>query len=117
MKFPTEHQVPSDLLNHFIRGYFDRDGCIHIDNSKTPSILFQLCGTYDVLNKIKNIFNISANIKNIGNVYELRCKGNKKALKIFDTLYSKSSIHLERKYNIYSQFKCRLESKSTEDLR
>lgn len=28
LKFPTEEQVPFDLLHHFIRGYFDGDGSI-----------------------------------------------------------------------------------------
>lgn len=28
LKFPTENQVPVHLLQHFIRGYIDGDGCI-----------------------------------------------------------------------------------------
>lgn len=28
LKFPTEEQVPKELQRHFIRGYFDGDGCI-----------------------------------------------------------------------------------------
>jgi len=28
LKFPTEEQVPNHLIQHFIRGYFDGDGCI-----------------------------------------------------------------------------------------
>lgn len=27
LKFPTSEQVPLDLIRHFIRGYFDGDGC------------------------------------------------------------------------------------------
>lgn len=27
LKFPTEDQVPKHLIRHFIRGYFDGDGC------------------------------------------------------------------------------------------
>ena len=28
LTFPTEEQVPSCLIRHFVRGYFDGDGCI-----------------------------------------------------------------------------------------
>lgn len=28
--FPTENQVPNKLLNHYLRGFFDGDGCIYV---------------------------------------------------------------------------------------
>ena len=28
LKFPTNQQVPKELISHFMRGYFDGDGCI-----------------------------------------------------------------------------------------
>jgi DNA-binding transcriptional regulator WhiA len=28
LTFPTEEQVPQNLLNHFLRGYVDGDGCL-----------------------------------------------------------------------------------------
>ncbi|HEX5186476.1 MAG TPA: hypothetical protein VFV86_06260, partial [Nitrososphaeraceae archaeon] len=28
LRFPTEYQVPYDLTHHFVRGYFDGDGCL-----------------------------------------------------------------------------------------
>lgn len=28
LKFPDETQVPQNLISHFIRGYFDGDGCV-----------------------------------------------------------------------------------------
>lgn len=34
LAFPTSDQVPSDLLHHFIRGYFDGDGCIWAAKNK-----------------------------------------------------------------------------------
>lgn len=112
LKFPTEDIVPKNLIHHFIRGYFDGDGCIFIDKSKTHSIGFQVTGTYDVLNNIKRILDIKANVRKVGNIYDLRCKGNIKGLWIFDYLYKDANVYLDRKYNIYKQFKCRLSSKS-----
>lgn len=117
LTFPTKEQVPNHLLIHFIRGYFDGDGCVYIDKSKTPSFLFQVCGTYDMLIHIKSYFDIKANVRKIGNYYDLRCKGNIKATNIFDTLYKDATIYLQRKYDIYKNFQlCRSRSSLTEDL-
>jgi len=32
LDFPTEKQVPHNLMRHFVRGYFDGDGCIQIQD-------------------------------------------------------------------------------------
>lgn len=111
LTFPSENIVPINLQRHFIRGYFDGDGCINVDNTKTHNLLFQLTGTKNMLEYIKKIFEIKANVRQVGNIYDLRCKGNVKALSIFDCLYKDSHIYLERKHDIYEQFKCRLNSK------
>lgn len=105
LKFPSIEQVPNHLITHFIRGYFDGDGCISIDKSKTLSIAFQVTGTYDVLKNIKDYFSIKAEPRQVINVYDLRCKGNVKALGIFDILYENATIYLQRKYDIYYNFK------------
>lgn len=34
LNFPTKEQVPEHLIHHFIRGYFDGDGCIWIGKRK-----------------------------------------------------------------------------------
>ena len=117
LTFPTEQQVPSHLIIHFIRGYFDGDGCIYIDKSKTPSFLFQVSGTYDMLINIKKYFDIKANVRKIGNYYDLRCKGNIKATNIFNTIYENANIYLQRKYDIYKNFQlCRSRPSLTEGL-
>lgn len=36
--FPTSDQVPDHLLHHFVRGYFDGDGCMWISKNKQSSI-------------------------------------------------------------------------------
>ena len=55
LKFPTDEQVPSYLLNHFIRGYFDGDGSISYSEKRNRWI-FQIIGTLEFLSKIKDIF-------------------------------------------------------------
>ena len=43
LRFPTENQVPKELLRHFIRGYFDGDGCVSFyTNRKTVMVNFVL---------------------------------------------------------------------------
>lgn len=108
LKFPSEDMVPRHLMKHFIRGYFDGDGSIAIDKSKTHSLVFQVTGTYEVLLGIKEHYLIKSNIRKVGNIYDLRCKGNIKALSIFDDMYNDCTVYLDRKYNIYKDFKCRL---------
>lgn len=38
LKFPTEEQVPAELQRHFIRGYFDGDGCISTSRKQLNKI-------------------------------------------------------------------------------
>ena len=56
------------LVNHFIRGYFDGDGCLFIYDNQ---LCFNLLGTEDCLTSIKDIF-----IKN--NLYKSKYKNIRK---------------------------------------
>ena len=50
--FPTEEQVPSTFMPHFIRGYFDGDGSItHVHHGKFPVI--NICGTKAFLESMR----------------------------------------------------------------
>ena len=55
LKFPTKEQVPQDLIKHFIRGFFDGDGCISISemNGK-PHIFTVITGVSDMLQSISD---------------------------------------------------------------
>ncbi len=103
LKFPNEGQVPNYLIPHFIRGYFDGDGCVHIDNK--GNIVFQICGTYEFIRGVLNHIPVEGNINKIGNIYDFRCKGNKKAMKIFDYIYQDATIYMDRKYDKYIKHK------------
>lgn len=45
VEFPNEKQVPSYLLNHFIRGYFDGDGSFNFYISKFGKLDYNFCIT------------------------------------------------------------------------
>ena len=55
LKFPTEEQVPNDLLHHFIRGYFDGDGCASITHENKRNyyrMMSSIIGTKDFLKEL-----------------------------------------------------------------
>lgn len=110
LTFPSENQVPEYLLSHFLRGYCDGDGSLGIYRNENN---ISFIGTYDFLSKAMDFFKIKGSLYHKTNkseeVYVLRysCK---KAYEVAKILYENSSIHLERKYNIYLKM-CPLSSK------
>lgn len=96
LKFPTEEQVPKELIFHFIRGYFDGDGWLGIENGS-------ICGTESFVISLKNIlsnYNIKSFIRKRTNIYELIINGIqfRNFLKL---IYLKSTIYLNRKFNLF----------------
>lgn len=102
LKFPTEEQVPKELIHHFMRGYFDGDGCI-------CASAFSVIGTIDFLkvfvNNIRNNCSISnaEQWKPCGNATEWRHTSKKDAILIYNYLYKDSQISLKRKEDRFKQ--------------
>lgn len=101
--FPKEEQVPSYLIRHFIRGYFDGDGSI--SGTKQKQISFT--GRKPFLLAIQNIL-----IKELGfsktkllkrwkestnDITSLVYCGKNQCIKFRDWLYKDSKIYLKRK--------------------
>lgn len=108
LKFPTTEQVPTNLINHFIRGYFDGDGCITKSESIRSNCTFSLEGNDLFLFKLQKILMDVCNLK-YTKPYQ-RHKGRKSSInirycgtnqikRIFDYLYKDATIYLNRKYN------------------
>ena len=112
LKFPTEKQVPNYLIRHFIRGYFDGDGCIHI-NLEKRNVILSFMGTYDFLNSLKEIFEKELNISKVKIVER---EGNKAVClsygsiisveKIYKYLYKDCNIYLQRKLDKFNTLLC-----------
>ena len=93
--------LPNELIPHFIRGYFDGDGCY---SAKIISIL----GHQNLLTWINAQINNSANIYdmskfkgnnngNAGNYFRLQ-SGSKSTIKtLYDMMYQNATIFLKRK--------------------
>lgn len=112
LTFPSNKQVPQNLIRHFIRGYFDGDGSISININKKMTCL-GFVGTADVLNNIQQIF-----IQNLDVSYhKIYRKPNQKAFtlnyskhsdieKIYNFLYRNCNIYLDRKLQIFDSLYC-----------
>lgn len=112
LEFPTIDQVPIHLISHFMRGYFDGDGCISYSNRKSYykdkeydflSPVWSVVGTKNFISKYKNILenelNIKiSNIKKIRNIYAITITGKQNLPKLYRWLYNNSNqFFLKRK--------------------
>ena len=113
LKFPTTEQVPDHLLRHFIRGYFDGDGCVTQCNgyknkkgiiNLRPIISF--CGTKEFLTSLrewldKNGIKVQSALtkrrQNDTNSYSLIFKGYNRCNIFYNLIYSNSKRSLKRK--------------------
>lgn len=99
------NKIPLNMLSHFIRGYFDGDGCFSSENR------FSFIGTYDTCDTIRNYFKNNGITKQDGNIPCITEKQSKNkmyyvkysknlSLKIFDLLFKDSTdlTRLDRKY-------------------
>ena len=114
LTFPDDNILPKELVRHFIRGYFDGDGCIHINLEKErKTVVVSMLGTYDFLYNVKDIL-----IKNCG-VSDIAIKKNKNSNaydiafgkyydceKIYKYLYSDCNIYLDRKLEKFDTLFC-----------
>lgn len=102
LKFPTEEIVPKNLQQHFIRGYFDGDGCVFSDGY---SNVINFVGTKHLLEGIQRVLNEEigtsfTKIQKKGNAYQMSYGGYNNFTIIHRYLYNNSSVFLDRKYKI-----------------
>lgn len=104
--FPT--CIPDDLLHHFMRGYFDGDGCIHIFLTKPNNLLkgcFSVIGTKSFIQTYQEKLNKHCNItplfsiKETSAYYVITKKGNNNLCYMREFLYKDATIFLQRKYD------------------
>ena len=115
LTFPTVQQVPSELIHHFMRGYFDGDGTIHIKFDKNKDQLqFKVIGTYEFLRGYENVFlnklykvipkeDLPFATKEHNNIRTLAYGGNGICRKIYRFLYKDATVFLERKKSIFEE--------------
>lgn len=112
LEYPT--CVPPELTNHFIRGYFDGDGCLSITNRSdrkskdSKCYQFSIVGKESVLLKMQDKIIFSTGVKRVpirvreGSFAQtLHYGGFNVVLKIMNYLYKDATIYLKRKHDKY----------------
>lgn len=112
LEFPSEEQLPKHLIRHFIRGYFDGDGCIHI-NTQNRTVIASILGTYNMLEKIneilqKELYMNSRTIKQKkdNKAYDITISGIPTVELFYKYLYKDCNIYLERKLKKFDTLFC-----------
>ncbi len=110
LKYP---QIDQKLIKHFIRGYFDGDGCLSCTIQKRDNykkFYFDLLSTYELLKRVQDLLKKELGInsalkkrwpKRNNNNWTLRINGNNQILKLCGWMYDDSNVYLNRKYNKY----------------
>lgn len=113
LQFPNIHK---SLYQHFIRGYFDGDGCFSVTprkdrgtNSKTYQ--FNIVGTETVLKSIQThlvevlgISKLSLKRRKSSIIVTLQYGGRGVCKKILDYFYNNATIYLKRKHDLYLKY-------------
>lgn len=108
LTFPNSSILPDNLVNHFIRGYFDGDGSVYVANKKYGYLGISFDGDYEFLSSLLSILSAitgtnSSIYKSSGdNHYSLKIGGTNQVKRFAQYLYSESNISLERKRNIFA---------------
>mgnify|MGYP000887320510 CR=1 FL=1 len=110
LTFPTEEQVPKEFQSHFIRGFFDGDGCIYISNK---SISSSFTSTKEFLQEVQKILikEVSLNLTKLTrkkankNTYSFNISGFYPLKRLYEYLYKDcDDLYLERKKEKIHEF-------------
>lgn len=110
--------IPAELDSHFIRGYFDGDGCIsktQIGN-EAPMYEANITSTYEFLKEVYERLPLNCDKEfkpkqrypeRNKNNWTFRFSGNQQLLRVLSYLYKDSTddIRLDRKYQKYKELK------------
>lgn len=109
-------KMSEELIRHFIRGYFDGDGCITIWLSKEKGKSDRVRGKFDICAKSASILNefikffanhdikINLNYLKRDDMYRMSTSSKKELEKIYNILYKDSNFYLSRKFNKFDHY-------------
>lgn len=104
LQFPSEKIVPSDLMNHFLRGYFDGDGWIS-PSKKSSTTTYGIISSDDFCHGLQqflsNTLGIHSSIRPTGKVSRLTFSRREDIQKIYNYMYEGATICMSRKRNVF----------------
>lgn len=109
IKFPEENIVPKYLIRHFIRGYFDGDGSLHVPKHH-PRADVTIAGCPLLMSQMKDFLvnqldiYLSCKIYKNRNYSMIQGSSIENLMKFLDYLYKDATVFLNRKYNKYQDF-------------
>ena len=117
LKFPSEDVIPKHLLSHFIRGYFDGNGCISCGElpNRTPSrdgkyyYHAGFCGSKDMIDAIEDILARCASLNKIkhvanGQAVSAMWSGRNNVTQLYNYLYQDATIYMSRKFQKFQKY-------------
>ena len=100
--------ISNELVRHFIRGYFDGDGCLYKSNKENKLYCSICSSSIDLIKQLKTIMEDNKIIpyinerKNYNVPFFIIGTKNQNYVKTFlDYLYKDATIYLDRKYQLY----------------
>jgi hypothetical protein len=101
LQYPIVH---THLEHHFIRGYFDGDGCICRCTTQNRFEV-SMSGTFSFLEKLAEALPVAGNkiLTNNGATRKIKYGGTNKVKDILDFLYKDSTVYLDRKKEKYDE--------------
>lgn len=98
LQFP---KVPLELEHHFLRGYFDGDGSVSVNESKRM-YKFHLIGTEDFLTKARQVMGMQeVKMYQKGSAFDLAYGGKGNLVKLYNYLYQDAANFLQRKHDVF----------------
>ncbi len=109
LKFPPIGSIPEHLMNHFVRGYFDGDGCItytkrrsKLDSSKLNkrfAYRADIAGTRNFCEGVASVLpkEITYKIVQQGNISRIHFLRNENVKKLGEWIYKDATLFLTRK--------------------
>lgn len=114
LQFPTEDQVPKHLIRHFIRGYFDGDGCFSTYQTKNLNNIVKrynisIVATRQFAKRLSEICDEFIQVPFV--IYkkpEQKCirwfqlSGRKSCYKFLEWIYQDATVYLYRKHDKFT---------------
>src|SRR5690606_14525028 len=92
------------LHSHFVRGYFDGDGCLSIDYKRNNATI-SICGTWQMCSDLKFIFENYVGVKSVissdRKIFRIIIRRYSSVLDTCAWMYKGANLKLNRKYEKY----------------